>query len=102
MSREIDGAIAEARRAFQRLRSVAGTGPASPTTSPAAAPVAHPTAPAPSDTWRPPAPARAQPNPRPPRPPAHYLKGPPEPYEAFIGPGGEISPTPFGTWWGPI
>jgi hypothetical protein len=56
--------------------------------------------PAPSDSWRsPPAPVRADPRQR---PPAHYLKGPPEPYESFIGPGGEISPTPFGTWWGPI
>jgi hypothetical protein len=85
---ELDAVIAARRAKLVQARK----GPkASPPASPAAAP--RPAA-------APPAPAR-KPAPNP-RPPSHYLKGPPEPYESFVGPGGEISPTPFGTWWGPI
>jgi hypothetical protein len=107
MSREIDAAIAQAREAFQRLRGVAGTGPATPTALPATAPVAHPAPPAPR-----PAPApvitaadrearRAELLSK--RPPQSWLAGDREDWRDHISPCGFVAPgAGRGDWWGPI
>ncbi len=103
MTHQIDRAVAEAREAFQRLRGMAGTSPASPTASPATTRVA-PAAPAPR-----PAPAHHGVGGRPgdreaariaanraPRPlgPARD-----EPWRPFVGPDGIIA---NGFGWGGV